>query len=154
MNSNVMIILLIFILFFIYCQYYASEKFGGTSWFPRSYLKYISNTMEHFVNTISGNNNDLNDGLESPNFSKFDIGNKFTSNNEVDGVYFNTIENKNGNNPQNSLLFNQSNLDNTYFGNISYNGDYAANNKDMELVSDNILYKRGGNASSGQWYNV
>lgn len=156
MNNNVMIVLLIFVLFFIYSQYYA-ESFGGTSWFPRSYLKYISNTMENFVNTISGNKggnyDEYDEGLESPNFSRFDIGNRFTApTDEVDGLYFNTVENKD--NEINSLLFNQSNLGYEYNNNNNSNNNNDDNVGYMGLINDEILYKRGGNASKGQWYHI
>ena len=80
MNQNVVLIVTIFILFFIYCQLYGgNEQFEGTSWFPRDYMMNINRELQGQTDT-----GDLNaktawtaDDLETPEFQRFDNGNNF-----------------------------------------------------------------------------
>lgn len=153
MDQNLMLVLLILLLFFVYSQYYTDESFGGTSWFPRSYLKYIRNTMEKFTN--NGNNDaDMGYALESPNFAKYDLGNQFVpSKNDVDSVYFDQI--KNVDPIASNSLFHQNSVSapsSILHDDMTTDNDY--NMSRMNIITDEILYKRGGNASTGQWYNT
>ena len=155
-----MIVVLIFVCFVIYSQYSSrgAEKFGGTAWFPRSYLQYITDTMENFVGSIGsivgGDSSDRSQKemtLETPNFGRFDIGNKFTSPNEVDGMYFNADDHdqeKTQTRNAKPLLFDQSGDQRD----PSMIDEQKNANNDIQLITNEILYKRGGNASGTAYF--
>ena len=146
MNSSVVLALSVFVMFFVYCQYYANgsyERFGGTAWFPRQYLRNVDKSTTE-TSLINANRNDTefsddtyeqsimndrklantNTDLITPEFGYFGNGNKYSGNREVSSLFASISEGGSG--QPNKLL-------NTY------------TNRKMNETSQDILYKRGGN---------